>query len=326
MEKLVSVIMSTYNTKKEMLEKSIESILNQSYKNIEFIIVFDGSIDEYNYVLEKYKDERIKPILHINNEGLPKSLNEAIKKSNGEYIMRMDSDDISLRKRIKNQVKFLEKNKKIEICGMKAKQFGDEYSKSHFYYKNPEKIEIQMLYIPVLIHPTVMFRKNFFNDKKNYYNEEYLCAQDYELWSRVVNNRNIAIVNKYGIMYRIHNKQAGQQRRQMQLENTKKIFIRNSEKIVNTQYKEIAVECFEKLYGFEKIDIKDIETIKEKIDTIINNSKNFSKKELKKVFYNRLAIQIIKTNGIKKIIKNKKLFKIINMASIRYIFWYCINK
>ena len=92
---LVSVIMSTYNTDSEMLKESINSILNQTYKNIELIIVNDGSNKDDLKVIKSFNDNRIRVVNNKVNEGLAISLNKAIDISNGIYIARMDSDDIS---------------------------------------------------------------------------------------------------------------------------------------------------------------------------------------------------------------------------------------
>ena len=97
--KKVSIIMSTYNTPEEFLKKSIDSILNQTYSNIEFIIVCDGNREEYEKI-KKINDNRIKVLLNDNNRGLPYSLNFAIENSTGDYIARMDSDDIAINDRI----------------------------------------------------------------------------------------------------------------------------------------------------------------------------------------------------------------------------------
>ena len=189
MEKKVSVIMATYNTPKEYLINAIESILNQTYSNIEFIIVCDGSVADYD-IVKKFKDKRIKIILHENNKGLPSSLNEAINMATGEYILRMDSDDISLKDRIKEQVQFLEKHNKIDICGMYAKVFGEKNYIMTVFMHNPKYIGSQLLYRTCLVHPAVAFRASIFKSENIRYDEEFLCAQDFEMWSKIYQNNN----------------------------------------------------------------------------------------------------------------------------------------
>ena len=114
---LVSVIMSTLNTKEEYLIPAIESILNQTYKNLELIIVIDGGNDDI-LIKKAFDDNRIKFIKHDTPMGLPYSLNEAIDMCKGDYIARMDSDDISLKNRISEQVNYMNKHREIDICSV----------------------------------------------------------------------------------------------------------------------------------------------------------------------------------------------------------------
>ena len=321
MSDLISVVMSTYNTEKEYLNAAIESVLNQNYKNIEFIIICDGSEEEYKYIKKKYKDERIKLILHKKNLGLPKSLNEGIKLSKGKYIARMDSDDICLRKRFQIQKKYMDNNPKIEICGMYAKCIGESNKKCKFYFKKPSEIEIQVLYIPLLIHPTVMFRKCVF-EKNLFYNEEFKCSQDYELWSRSVNNENTAIIPKIGIYYRIHKSQAGQKKKQIQLEYTRQIHNKNALKICNNTNFNDVQWCLGVLYGFNSIDKTNYTHFSNIIDEIINNSDMYNKKILKKILYNRYTILIIKNRLLFKACNIKNFNKFLNFTNLKFLFWY----
>ena len=116
---LISVVMSIYNNQ-STLEKSVHSILNQNYKNFEFLIVDDNSTDNSFMMLRNLakNDKRIKVFKNDKNIGLTKSLNILLSKANGNYIARQDGDDFSERERFSKQVKFLEESKKIEILDM----------------------------------------------------------------------------------------------------------------------------------------------------------------------------------------------------------------
>lgn len=125
MNKKISVVMSTYNEPVEWVEKSIRSILNQTYDNIEVIVICDnpdnkGIVDLLNLIKEG--DNRV--VLHFNerNKGLIYSLNKAINLSSGEYIARMDADDISLPTRLSEQILYLEENH-LDLCGCNALLF-----------------------------------------------------------------------------------------------------------------------------------------------------------------------------------------------------------
>ena len=115
----ISVVMSVYNDE-DNLEKAIESILSQTYTNFEFLILDDSSTDDSLNVIQKYcKDKRVKLYINKQNLGLTKSLNILVNKSEGKYIFRQDSDDISLPKRFEKQIEVLEK-KEFKVCTSRA--------------------------------------------------------------------------------------------------------------------------------------------------------------------------------------------------------------
>jgi len=304
--------MSTYNTDKKYLSQSIESILNQNYKNIEFIIVCDGSEDEYKYIKSNFNDKRIKLILHKKNMGLPYSLNEGIANSKGKYIARMDDE-----------------NPRIEICGMYAECFGDFSGINKIYYLKPNEIECQMLFIPMLIHPTVMFSKSFFN-RNLYYDEKFKCAQDFDLWTRSVKSDNIAIIPKVGLMYRIHSTQAGQKKRNIQIEFTKKILKRNAKKIVNTNtnniYIQSIINMLEIFYGLEELNKDNYLDIGILIKKIVKENKNFNKKSLKKTLFNRYVSLIIKNKLFLKCFDYRIFNIVFNFENFKFFIWKISNQ
>lgn len=128
----ISVVMPVYNTKEEWLREAIESILNQSYKDFEFIIIDDGSDKSIEPIVNSYNDARIV-LIRQENQGIAKSLNYGFKISKGEYIARMDSDDISMPERFEKQVNFLDKNPQISVLGGCFETFPDKH-----VYKHPE--------------------------------------------------------------------------------------------------------------------------------------------------------------------------------------------
>lgn len=121
----VTVLMSMYNTPLEQLKESIESILNQTYKNFEFLIIDDGSNEECVNLVKSYNDKRINLVRNEQNIGLEKSLNKGLKLAKGKYIVRMDTDDIAYTDRIEKQVDFIKKNSEYSIVGSKAEIFDE---------------------------------------------------------------------------------------------------------------------------------------------------------------------------------------------------------
>lgn len=210
MEKsLVSVIMATHNTPLEYLKESIESILMQTYANFEFIIIDDASTDEIDQLIKAYNDKRIKLIRNEINLGLTKSLNIGIKFSQGEYIARMDADDISLPNRFELQVEYLKKNPLASVLGTRAVKFGDEEKVLKSYLKETrEEQQIKLFYYNIgLIHPTLMIRREFLEKHSIRYNEKLRKTQDYGLWVECIKYTKLHIVNTVLLKYRTHLKQ-----------------------------------------------------------------------------------------------------------------------
>lgn len=204
---LVSVVMSVYNGAK-YLREAIDSILEQTYKNFELIIINDFSSDSTTEILNEYCDVRITILSNSKNLGLASSLNKGIKISRGEYILRMDADDIALPNRIETQVRFMQKNRHIDIAGSAAYYIKNEIE-TRVVFKvltNPEKLKARLLWNSIFIHPTVIFRSKSLQGITPLYNEIFKKSQDYELWERLVFDHKLKVANikKPLLKYRVH--------------------------------------------------------------------------------------------------------------------------
>lgn len=200
MEPLVSVVMPAYNASLHIRE-AVDSILNQTYKNIELIAVNDGSTDDTLDILNEYakKDKRVV-IVSRENKGVAESLNDGLKKASGKYIARMDADDCSLPHRIKTQVEFLESHPEIGICG--ANIYINDKSNIRKYPLTDEDIR-KFLYLgSAFAHPVVMFRKSFVDDGVIHYNPDF-PAEDYEQWTRLVLKTKAANIEEPLLIYRV---------------------------------------------------------------------------------------------------------------------------
>jgi len=179
----ISVVMSVYNAEK-YIDEAILSILNQTYKNFEFIIINDGSTDKSLEIIEKYKnqDERIV-LISRENKGLIASLNEGIEKARGKYIARMDADDISLPQRFEEQVKFMEENQDIGVCGTWIEVFGKNRKDSIWkIVTKHEELKTRLLFSVPVAHPSVIMRKELIEKYNLRYQEQYKHAEDYKFW------------------------------------------------------------------------------------------------------------------------------------------------
>ncbi len=186
--------MPVFNGEK-YLSKAIESILNQSFTEFEFLIIDDGSFDNSIKIIKKYAviDSRIKIIRNRRNLGLTKSLNKAILLSKGEFIARQDVDDISLPNRIEKSISFLEKNPEFAFCGTNGlnKQNKLENLIDFTEFKDIWK---NLIAKNCFIHPSILIRKDIL-EKFGYFDESYSFGQDYELWCRLIYKYNLRAKN-----------------------------------------------------------------------------------------------------------------------------------
>lgn len=213
----VSVLMPVYNTEEEYLREAIESILNQTYTDFEFIIINDGSTNNAKDVILSYDDARIK-YYEQENRGLINTLNRGISLCSGEYIARMDSDDISLPERFGKQVEVLDKNPDIGLVGGFIKFFPDDYILEYVEY--PKYLDF--LNNNSLGHPVVMFRKSVF-EKYDLKYENYLHAEDYELWTRLVKYTKIYNIQELLLNYRVHDTSISVKHCELQKETANRI-------------------------------------------------------------------------------------------------------
>lgn len=186
MSKKVSVIMAAYNCE-NTVKDSIDSILKQTYENWEFIICDDGSFDDTFSILKEYEKkypEKIKIIKNEKNSKLPYSLNRCLQYASGEYVARMDADDISHEERLSEQVKFLEGHKEIDVVGTGMICFeGEKITGVRKPQKQPDSSMIG-LGVP-FFHATIMMRKRTYDELQGYSLKSYvLRCEDVDLWIR----------------------------------------------------------------------------------------------------------------------------------------------
>jgi glycosyltransferase involved in cell wall biosynthesis len=193
--------MSVYNGER-YLREAIDSILNQTFRDFEFIIVDDGSTDSSPEIIRAYDDERIRLIRNERNVGLTASLNEGLDQSRGEYVARMDCDDVSLPERLARQVAFMDARPGVGASSTWALDIDAEGNVlrrrktltgaqlDNFYWRTP------------LIHPSAIIRFSQFKDLR--YDERIRYAQDYDLWLRIKERSNLANLAECLLLYRVH--------------------------------------------------------------------------------------------------------------------------
>jgi len=183
----ISVIMPVFNCEK-YLDESINSILNQTYRDFEFFIINDGSTDNSEKIIKNYqkKDDRIN-LLTQNNQGVTKSLNKGIRNCRGKYVARMDADDICAPKRFELQLEYLEKYPNTDIVGCMVSLISEKGKVIRSLDDLPledYQIKWNLIFGTPLIHPTLMIRRRVFEDI-GHYDQSLNVAQDIEFWRRL---------------------------------------------------------------------------------------------------------------------------------------------
>lgn len=261
---LVSILMPCYNVEK-YVEKALLSILNQTYPTIEVIVVNDCSTDTTGQILDRLaqKDSRINIVTNEKNLKLIKTLNKGVDLCAGEYIARMDADDIAHPTRIEKEVAFLENNKDHDIVSTQFWAFKSDKPNKKDLHHNPEKDEdlrAYMLFKSGICHPAVMIRKSLFTELGLKFEAEYLHVEDYALWSQAIYKTKIGNLKEALLDYRVHPHQVSVQNEQLQIENKKRVFKIHCNHLglpTTPEYIDIyasVAECMPKDYSLSYID------------------------------------------------------------------------
>jgi len=201
----VSVLMPAYNAEKYIAE-SIESILNQTFTDFEFVIINDGSTDNTAEIVEKYavQDKRIKFVNNKKNQGLIAVLNQGLDLCAGEYIARFDSDDISRPTRLEKQVAYMDAHPECGVLGTWAQKFGTNVTHSVFKHPSQVKLLDMVMYGVLVVHPSAMLRKSVLVDNNIKYDPRYKYAEDFAFWAEMVKYSEIHNLQEILLDYRWH--------------------------------------------------------------------------------------------------------------------------
>lgn len=317
----VSVIMSVYNTKEEYLRKAIESILNQTFKKYEFIIINDCSDEKTTEILEGYQDERIVLVKNDKNLGLTASLNIGLARAKGRYIARMDSDDISYVDRFKSQYNYMEQHPDVDVLGgwvKVEKKINKSYGSA-----NNEWRKVRMLFENAgICHSTAFIRKTFLDQYSIKYDVGIKKSQDYDLWCRCLEFGTIAVIPKEILQYRVHDSQISIKDSDDQMYYKNIIRKRELERICQN-YTEQEIQQFLNMNG-EILSAKELSAFWQKI--LYGNSE-------KGVFNSRILRYELSKQWIRILIgiykrKNKKEYLSVKWLGVLVspCFWYFFIK
>ncbi len=229
---LITVLMPVYNAA-SFLREAIDSVLQQTYRNFEFLIINDGSSDESEGIILSYKDERIRYVKNESNLKLIATLNKGLELAKGKYIARMDADDICLQSRLEKQVALMEEYPAIGVCGTCAETFGSKKVAMR-YDVGDEHIRVKMLYRCNLLHPSVIMRKAVIDHFGLRYNPEFIHAEDYDLFYRIGKVAKYANIPEVLMLYRDHAESVSRLNKPLQRAN--------SALIIKKQFADLGIE------------------------------------------------------------------------------------
>lgn len=201
---VVSLIMPVYNGM-PYLPLAVESVLNQTFENFELIIVDDCSDESTKEYLRSIKDKRVILINNDRNLGVQLTLKRGINEAKGQFIARLDSDDISMSNRLENQLIFFNQHPDYGIIGTSYRSLNENGDILSVREENNDDVEVRwkMLFKSPFVHSTVMFRKSIIDQYNLNYDQEF--AEDYDLWNRMLNYTKGYILKEPLVDYRIHN-------------------------------------------------------------------------------------------------------------------------
>jgi glycosyltransferase involved in cell wall biosynthesis len=243
---LISVVMPVYNGER-FLTEAIDSILNQTCRDFEFIIIDDGSTDNTSVILEQHskKDKRITWHREDKNEGIVAALNTGLDLACGKYIARMDQDDISLPERLDKQVGYLEEHPEIGLLGGQIcflDQNGYRIPTIVSYPSDDLSIRWTALFYNPFAHPAIIFRRELVTEHALSYDPEFQKVEDYYLWSQMLRYTSAANLDDVLLLYRMHPESMSQVNREPQRNLALKIAHQNlSEELpgLNISFEEV---------------------------------------------------------------------------------------
>jgi glycosyltransferase involved in cell wall biosynthesis len=218
MKTRVSVVLPVFNGE-AFVEDAVESILTQSMRDFELLVINDGSTDNTQEIIARLalNDSRIRLINHSKNAGLIASLNEGLELAQAKYVARLDADDIAHPKRFELQLKLLEESQQVIVCGSYIRLFGNRNGVKKYPTTN-EELKSSLLFFCPLAHPSVMFRKKAV--EKIGYENGFEFAEDYRLWSRLINEGDFAMIPQPLLSYRTSESQISHTKRLLQQKNS----------------------------------------------------------------------------------------------------------
>lgn len=285
----ITAVMAAYNAE-NYIKESVESILNQKFRDFEFIIINDASTDRTLKILEKYskKDSRIKLIKNGKNLGQTASRNKALKLAKGKYIAIMDADDISLPERFEKQYNYLEKHKEIFLLGTGVNRVDEsgQYIRTPKVFTTSEKLKNALIKNNCLYHPTIMFR----NEGKHFYRDKFRYSEDYDFYLLLLSqNKKLSNLKETLLKYRMSSTGIGRSRKAQEI-----LFSQKAREFYNQRI----VRGFDDYEKFDKNSILNIDVDQpgNKLSMLSTVKSHFELNDFKEV--RQASVEYFKIYGI----------------------------
>lgn len=310
-EELVTVFIPMYNAK-QYIKQSLDSIINQSYKNLDILIIDDGSTDGSKEVVKQYNDKRIRLICNEKNMGIPYTRNIGIKEAKGSFIALMDADDISNKNRIKKQVDFLKKNKDIDVVSSNVQYFSSQKIKNFinmikvFNKKcyDHNQVSINLLFKNPIANPAAMIRSNSLIDFNLSYDKNCFVAQDYKLWSDISKVGKIYIMKETLLKYRYGHINITKKSTTEKFEQRKQILNSIKDSLLDfyefnlSKEDKLLFNCFFGEEDVVNLSYEDLLRMNAILNSIVNVNKN------KKIFDSKLLEDVMNENMFNSILSS----------------------
>jgi glycosyltransferase involved in cell wall biosynthesis len=310
---LVSIVMPVYNAEK-YLRMAIESILNQSYTNLEFIVVNDGSTDNSKAIILSYQDARIRFFENSVNCGIVATRNRGLEEVKGKYIAVLDSDDISLPERLRLQVEFLEKNPDYGMCGSYFQTIDEngQLLKKAQFPTNDKDLRSNIIIHNCICHSTVMMRSDLAKEIK--YETGFDVIEDYVLWYKISQRAKIINLPVYTTYYRIHGNNVSTTRNNHMYNVVKKLYSRILEDLkIKFSPEELELHANFLNYNIsffkEKSKIKDLENWTARLLSKIDKDINLNEIIIYKIIAKRWIVICNHTRNYNNLLQNKLISK-----------------
>lgn len=259
---LISVCVPVYN-RQEFIKDALESVLQQTYRHFEIIVIDDGSTDQSIDLVKSINDSRISIYENGENKGVVYSRNRYLTEAGGEFIAMLDSDDIWNEEKLKKQVRFLTTNPDFGICGTwGVRRQSEKRDTLWSMAETDEEIRVQMLWSCPIIHSSLMIRRSILDRYDIRYDQAYANSEDYELLRRLLRHTKAYCLPDPLVVYNLHPQQLSSQKNSFQL--------RNAERILENYFRDLGIELtpeqrklFLKVYSFRfRFSLDNLKKIK----------------------------------------------------------------